>query len=37
MGYTKWTDELKQRVQELSEQGLDSRNIVERLNEGVIF
>ncbi|MCT4379991.1 helix-turn-helix domain-containing protein [Leuconostoc pseudomesenteroides] len=31
MGYTKWTDELKKRVQELSEQGLDSRNIVEKL------
>ncbi|RDG17939.1 helix-turn-helix domain-containing protein [Leuconostoc pseudomesenteroides] len=33
MGYTKWTDELKKRVQELSEQGLDSRNIVEKLYE----
>ena len=31
MGYTKWTYELKKRVQELSEQGLDSRNIVEKL------
>lgn len=33
MGYTKWTDELKKRVQELSEQGLDSRSIVEKLYE----
>lgn len=31
MGYTKWTDELKKRVQELHNKGMDSPEIVESL------
>ena len=31
MGYTKWTDELKKRVQELHNKGMASPEIVESL------